>query len=44
MSKQKQKVRVVQELRRSNAAVPHRNKARYTRKIKHRRNEETNND
>lgn len=30
------KVRQVQELRRSNAARPHRNKARYTRKAKHR--------
>lgn len=32
---QKPKVRQVQELRRSNAATPHRNKARYTRKTKH---------
>jgi hypothetical protein len=36
------KVRQVQELRRSNAAQPHRNRSRYTRKIKHRatRNED----
>lgn len=25
----------VQELRRSNAAMPHKNKSRYTRKVKH---------
>ena len=29
------KVQQVQELRRSNAAQPHRNKSRYTRKVKH---------
>lgn len=29
-------VRRVQELRRGNAAQPHRNRARYTRKAKHR--------
>lgn len=36
MNKQAAKVRRVQELRRSNAAAPHRNRAKYTRKIKHR--------
>lgn len=35
-SKREMKVERVQELRRSNAAQPHRNKARYTRKTKHR--------
>lgn len=30
-----EQVRRVQELRRSNAARPHRNRARYTRKTKH---------
>lgn len=35
MKPQKPKVRQVQELRRSSAAQPHRNKARYTRKTKH---------
>jgi len=34
------KVRQVQELRRSNAAQPHQNKARYTRKRKHRDRED----
>jgi hypothetical protein len=31
----KDKVRQVQELRRSNAAQPHRNRRKYTRKSKH---------
>ena len=31
------KVRQVQELRRSNAAQPHRNRKRYSRKTKHRK-------
>lgn len=31
------RVRNVQELRRSNAAVPHRNKAKYNRKKKHKK-------
>lgn len=35
MSKQSEHVRRVQELRRSSAARPHRNKKRYTRKVKH---------
>jgi hypothetical protein len=30
----KDKVRQVQELRRSNAAQPHRNRKKYTRKVK----------
>lgn len=34
-SKREQRVERVQELRRSNASQPHRNKSRYTRKIKH---------
>jgi hypothetical protein len=29
-------IRIIQELRRSNAAVPVRNRRKYTRKIKHR--------
>jgi len=33
------RVRKVQELRRSNIAVPHRNKSKYNRKIKHRNRE-----
>lgn len=32
----RERVREVQELRRSNAAQPHRNRRRYTRKQKHR--------
>jgi hypothetical protein len=36
----KDKVRQVQELRRSNAAQPHRNRKKYTRKLKHRKNNE----
>ena len=32
------KVRRIQELRRSNAAQPVRNKKKYTRKIKHKKN------
>jgi hypothetical protein len=35
----KTKVQRIQELRRSNAAQPIRNKKKYTRKIKHKNNE-----
>jgi len=35
MRPQKAKVRQVQELRRSSAAQPHKNKSKYTRKTKH---------
>jgi len=34
----KEKVKRIQELRRSNAATPVRNKKKYTRKIKHKKN------
>lgn len=41
-NKRQLKVERVQELRRSNAAQPHRNKSRYTRKVKHRNNNWSN--
>jgi hypothetical protein len=38
------KVKRIQELRRSNAAQPVRNKKKYTRKIKHKRRGDLTND
>lgn len=34
--KSREEIQYWQDLRRSNAAQPHRNKAKYTRKVKHR--------
>ena len=38
-----EKVKRVQELRRSNAATPQKNKKKYTRKTKHKKKQDTKN-
>lgn len=43
MSNRDNRVRRVQELRRSSAARPHRNRAKYTRKTKHKHDQERHN-
>ena len=37
--KTREEINAIQELRRSNAARPHKNKSRYTRKVKHKNKE-----